>query len=470
MYHSILKTVCIIFISFAARPLSGQSEPVAWTTDQVQQILKNRIDVEKQGVGIVVGLVNQKGKQIISYGSVNKDSVASKPDGETVFEIGSATKVFTSLLLADMVGRGEVALSDPVSKFLPKTVKMPSRNGREITLLDLATHTSALPRMPTNFAPADSQNPYADYTVDNMYAFLSGCKLTSNIGEKYEYSNLGAGLLGHVLALRAGTDFETLVATRICKPLGMTSTSITLTPDMKKRLAVGHDETLSQVKNWDLNTLAGAGAIRSTANDMVRFVEANMGKTKTNLYASMKVQHATRAEAGDPNKSIGLGWHKLASPSSEVVWHNGQTGGYHSFVGFDKKRGVGVVVLANAALDIDDIGKHLLDSEYALQKISPKKERKTIQVDSKILDSYVGEYELIPTFVISITKEENRLMLQATGQPKFEIFAESEEKFFLKVVDAQITFVRGAKGLVTELILHQGGANQHAKKRLSKKP
>ncbi len=470
MYHPILKAVCVVLVSFATQSLLAQPEPVAWTTDQVQQILKKRIEIEKQGVGIVVGLVGADGNQVIGYGSLNKNDLANKPNGNTVFEIGSATKVFTSLLLADLVAKGEVALDDPVSKYLPKIVKMPSRDGREITLLDLATHTSALPRMPTNFSPSDSQNPYADYTVDNMYAFLSGYKLTRNIGEKYEYSNLGAGLLGHVLALRAGTDFESLVATRICKPLGMTSTSITLTPDMKKRLALGHDESLSEVKNWDLNTLAGAGAIRSTVSDMLRFVEANMGKTKTDLLAAMNMQHTTRAEAGVPNMSICLGWHKLASFGEEVVWHNGQTGGYHSFVGFDKKRGVGVVVLANAALDIDDIGRHLLDSRYPLQKISPKKERKSIQVDSKVLDNYVGEYELIPTFVISITKEENRLMLQATGQPKFEIFAESEEKFFLKVVDAQITFVRGAEGLVTELILHQGGANQHAKKRLNSKP
>ncbi len=469
MNHSILKVVSILLASFATSTVSAQSEPVAWTTDQVQKILKKRIDIEKQGMGIVVGLVEADGNQFMGYGSLNKNDQTNKPDGDTVFEIGSATKVFTSLLLADMVCRGEVALGDPVSKYLPKTVKMPSREGREITLLDLATHTSALPRLPTNFSPTDNQNPYADYTVDNMYAFLSGCKLTRNIGEKYEYSNLGAGLLGHVLALRAGTDFESLVATRICKPLGMTSTSIALTPDMKKRLALGHDQSLSEVKNWDLNTLAGAGAIRSTVKDMLRFVEANMGKTKTDLLDAMNLQQATRAEAGAPNMSIALGWHKIPSFGEEVVWHNGQTGGYHSFIGFDKKRGVGVVVLANAALDIDDIGRHLLDRRYPLNTVSAKKERKTIQVDSKVLDSYVGEYELLPTFVISITKEENRLMLQATGQPKFEIFAETEAKFFLKVVDAQVTFVRGAKGLVTELILHQGGANQPAKKRFRAK-
>ena len=299
-----------------------------------------------------------------------------------------------------------------------------------------------------------------------MYTFLSECALTRNIGEKYEYSNLGAGLLGHVLAFRARSDYETLVATRICKPLGMTSTSIALTADMRKRLTQGHDENLVETKNWDLPTLAGAGAIRSTVNDMVKFVEANMGKTKSLLDGAMTKQRATRSSAGSPELSIALGWHKLASFGEEVIWHNGATGGYHSFIGFDKKRGVGVVVLSNSTLDIDDIGRHLIDRRYPLKKIQSKTERKVVKIDSAILDIYVGEYELIPTFVISITKEGDRMMLQATGQQKVEIYPESEKEFFLKVVDAQITFVKDGKGEVKELILHQGGANQIGKKRM----
>jgi len=443
----------------------AQPEPVQWTSEQIQAILKKQIETDKQGVGIVVGFVNAKGNQLVSYGSLRKGEPSNKPDGNTVFEIGSASKVFTSLLLADMVNRGEVALEDPASKYLPKTVTMPTRKGREITLLDLATHTSALPRMPDNLEPADAQNPYADYTIESMYKFLSKCKLTSDIGSKYEYSNLGTGLLGHVLALSAGSDFETLLSTRITKPMKMDSTSIAFSPDMLKRLATGHDETLSEVKNWDIPTLAGAGAIRSTAKDMLLFLEANIDKTKSPLADAMRMQQITRRPAGSPNMSMALGWHKLTNNYSEVIWHNGQTGGYHSFIGFDKKREVGVVVLANTATDIDDIGLHLLDTRNSLKSITPKKEPVSVEVDSKILVSYVGDYELAPTFVISITKEKDRLMLQATKQPKFEIFAESEEKFFLKVVDAQVTFVKDNKGSVTQLILHQNGLNQPAKKR-----
>jgi CubicO group peptidase (beta-lactamase class C family) len=331
---------------------------------------------------------------------------------------------------------------------------MPSRDGRAITLLDLATHTSALPRMPDNLRPADGLNPYADYTVPQMYAALSNCKLTREIGKKYEYSNLGMGLLGHILANRAGTDYETLVAERITKPLGMNDTAITLTTNLRKRLAAGHGEALEEVKNWDLPTLAGAGALRSTIGDMIKFVEASMGKIESTLSSAIRMQTETRFPAGSPNLSIALAWHKSAINGGEIVWHNGQTGGYHSFIGFDKKRGVGVVVLANTAADIDDIGLHLLNREIPLKKLDAKKDRTAMKLDPKI-----------PTFVIAITKQDDHLMLQATGQPKFELFAESEKEFFLKVVDAQITFVKDGAGKVTELVLHQGGAHQKAKKR-----
>jgi serine-type D-Ala-D-Ala carboxypeptidase/endopeptidase len=468
----LIRTIYIAtaILSLVTSSLYAQRDAVPWTQDDVQKILKQRIDIEKQGVGVVVGIVDSNGKQVVAYGSLRKsgsltkpDGNTNKPDGNTVFEIGSVTKVFTSLLLADMVVRGEVALGDRAAKHLPKTVKMPTRDGREITLLDLATHKSSLPRIPTNLSPKDGMNPYADYSVEQMYAFLSECKLAQNIGESVEYSNLGAGLLGHLLSLRADSNYETLIASRILKPLEMASTSIALTPDMQSRLAPGHDDAGNEVKNWDIPTLAGAGALRSTANDMLRFVEANMGTVKSALTDAMTEQQLTRSKVDSPNLSIALGWFKLAEFGNEVVWHNGQTGGYHSFVGFDKKKGVGVVVLSNSAIDIDDIGRHLIDRRFPLKK--PKKNRNEISLDSTVLESYLGDYELAPTFVISITREGKQLMLQATGQPKNAIFAEAEGKFFLKVVDAQISFIKDENGTVTQLILHQGGANQPAKKR-----
>src|SRR5437016_11097706 len=140
-----------------------------------------------------------------------------------------------------MVDHGEVRLDDPVAKYLPSSVRVPSRNGRQITLLDLVTQSSGLPRMPSNFTPRDSMNPYADYSVQQLYAFLSSYQLTRDIGATYEYSNLGVGLLGHALALKAGTSYEQLVTRRVLIPLQMKETAITLTPALRARLALGHD-------------------------------------------------------------------------------------------------------------------------------------------------------------------------------------------------------------------------------------
>src|SRR5262249_20674414 len=157
--------------------------------------------------------------------------------------------------LSDMVERGDLALNDPIAKYLPAEVKVPERGGRAITLQDLSTHTSGLPRMPTNFTPKDAGNPYADYSVEQMYQFLSGYTLTRDIGAQYEYSNLGGGLLGHVLTRRTGTDYEALVGSRITTPLNMSNTRITLSPELRTRLATGHNERLVPVSNWDLPTL-----------------------------------------------------------------------------------------------------------------------------------------------------------------------------------------------------------------------
>ncbi len=178
-----------------------QTEPPGISDSEIHKILVDRIDIEKQAVGIVVGIVSPQGRRIVAYGSLDQGD--PRPlNGDTVFEIGSTTKVFTSLVLMDMVQRGEVSLDDPASKYLPPTVHVPERGGRKITLRDLSTQTSGLPRMPGNFHPKDPGNPYADYTAVQLYEFLSGYTLTRDIGATYEYSNVGVGLLGHVLARR----------------------------------------------------------------------------------------------------------------------------------------------------------------------------------------------------------------------------------------------------------------------------
>ena len=464
MKRTINRAVIVaLLISLILLPARVTRAQAGITDDEIRAILRERIDVAKKSVGIVVGLVDDKGVRIISYGKPNKTGDKAV-NGDSVFEIGSVSKVFTATLLADMVERGEVSLSDPISKYLPRTVKTPTRNGKEITLLDLSTQTSGLPRLPGNFTPRDVQNPYADYSVEQLYAFLSSYTLTRDIGSKYEYSNLGVGLLGHILALRAGKDYETLVRMRIFQPLKMNNSGIKLTPEMQAHLAGGHNPALLPVPNWDLPTLAGAGALRSTVNDMLKFVAANLGLNKSPLLVAMQMTHQSRHDTGTPDLEIGLNWHILKKFETPIVWHNGGTGGYHSFIGFDPKAGKGVVVLSNSTNDVDDIGRHLLVSQYPLAKFAAPKERTAIKLDPKILDAYVGEYQVVPGFGLTVTHEGDQLFAQATGQNRFELFAETETNFFLKVVDAQITFVKDDKGQVTSLVLHQNGVNQPAKK------
>ena len=464
MTRSVLLSL-LLLVMFMTRVSFAQSSPTQTlpSDSEIRNLLVERIDKYHQSVGIVVGLVDPTGRRTISYGKFGASDIRVV-DADTVFEIGSVTKVFTSLLLADMVERREVSLADPVAKYLPAGVKMPERNGRQITLEDLATHTSGLPRLPSNLHPQDAANPYADYSVEQLYQFLSGYQLTRDIGSGYEYSNLGGGLLGHVLARRAGIDYEKLVRTRICDPLGMRSTVITLSNEMKSRFAVGHDATMQRVAYWDLPTLAGAGALRSTANDLVTFVAANLGYVKSPLAPAIAAMLTVRRPTGSPGLDIGLGWHILTRDGHEIVWHNGGTGGFRSFIAFERKTGTGVVVLSNAETlaGVDDIGQHLLNSNAPLWQ--PPKEHKQVAVDPKIFDGYVGQYQLAPEFVLTITREGTQFFVQATGQPKLEIFPESERDYFLKAVDAQISFETDGQGRATTLVLHQNGMNKPARR------
>ena len=555
---------CVLSILALAAMVPGapaRADAAPPIPDDVKANVKARVE-SGLAPGIVVGLVVPGGESYFSYGVM----AAGKPetvDADTIFEIGSMTKAFTGTLLADMVRRGEVKLDDPVKTYLPDTVKVPHDGAREITLLDLATHRSGLPRIPSNFQPADPNDPYVDYTAGKLYAYLAEATLVHPIGSTYDYSNLGMGLLGHALARAAKSDYETLVRDRIAKPLKMTVTSTVDDPALAKRRAQGHlveGVAPSPARAWSwqpTSVLVGAGGLRSTAREMVRFVGANAGLVDSPLSAAMQDAQKERADAGSPKMGIGLAWHIRKSGDRTLVWHNGGTGGFHSFVGFDPKTKTGVVVLCNSTENIDDIGIHVLDPQSPLKEaekavvvpeaklarldgrydlggaaidvthegtqlyaqltgqqrypVFPKsetvffykvvpaeleftvgadgavdqltlhqggrdipakraaaaaapKERKEVPVDAKILADYVGRYEFAPGAVLDVALKEGHLACQLADQPRFDVFAESDTRFFYKVVDAQLTFVRNAAGKVDSVVLHQGGIDQTAKR------
>jgi CubicO group peptidase (beta-lactamase class C family) len=356
----------VLLLSLASRAEQTPSASATLPPDaEVLATIKQRVD-DKRSAGIVVGLLDAAGTtRVVAYG----DPGPGQPplDGDTVFEIGSISKVFTATALASLVLDGTVSLDDPVQKFLPARVTMPARNGKAITLGHLSSQNSGLPRMPSNFAPKDQNNPYADYTVDQMYAFLSGYQLPRDPGEQFEYSNLGVGLLGHVLSLVTRTPYEQLERERIWAPLGMTHTAITFTPWMTQHLALGHDAQGRVVANWDLPTLAGAGAIRSTTKDMLLFAAANLHPERGPLGPAVALAQRERASAGNPNTGIGLNWIIRKAATAPIVWHNGGTAGYRTFLGLVPSKHMAVVVLTNSGgAGADDIGFHFLDSTIPL--------------------------------------------------------------------------------------------------------
>lgn len=450
-----------MFVLLIGLPASATAQHFP-SDGEIESVIRTRIE-EGRAVGMVIGVMEADGStRIVSFGEAGP---GAKPLGpQSVFEIGSISKVFTGTMLADMVARGEVSLTDAVESYLPDGVSVPTRGGREITLRDLSTHHSALPRLPGNMSPADASNPYADYTFDQMYEFLSEHELRRDIGAEFEYSNLAVGLLGHALARAAHTDYEGLVRQRIFGPLGMDMSAITLSSETEAWMVAGHDAQGSVTPLWDLPSMAGAGGIRSNMEDMLVFLAANIGAPESRLERSMRASHEVREPIAE-GMEIGLNWITRNVGADRIVWHNGGTGGFRSFIGFDPESRVGAVVLTNSGHGADDIGFYLINSDLPLAPapVQPAK-RVEIVIDEAVLARYVGVYELAPQFSITVTRQAGSLFLQATGQPIFPAFAESETDFFLEVVDAQITFTKDDSGVVSGLILHQGGASQPARK------
>ena len=424
-------------------------------TQDTEAIIRERVDANETP-GIVVAVYENGKTQFYSFGYAD---VASKrpPGPKTLFEIGSITKTFTTTSLALLAEEGKLSLSDPVQKFLPDSVKAPERDGKSITLVDLATARSGLPRMPSNMKPADEENPSIDYDVQKMFAFLSGYTLTREIGSQYEYSNFGMGLLGVVIARIEHKSYSEVITTKILKPLQMKNTYLN-TPERKdKDVATGYSGKKA-AKHWtwtDQSSIQGAGGLLSNADDMVNYLVANLEPQNNPLGRAMTASHQPRNDAGRETMKIGLGWHIR----NNIVWHNGGTGGFRTFAGFDPKKHKAVVVLTNSTMGADDLGFHLLDASIPLKKI-----RKTVAIDQHVLEVYPGTYQITPAFGIDVTLEKDQLFIQATGQSKAEAYPESDTKFFLKVVDAQIEFVRNEKGDVEKLILYQNGQALSGKK------
>ncbi len=421
-------------------------------TSLLQQALNKQIIEDKLANGAVV-VTYENGKVTPYHTGIAQKGSDAAVDANALFEIGSITKAFTGVLLADMVTKGEVKLDDPVQKYLPKSVTMPTSDGKQITLQDLANHRSGLPRLPTNIEFTDVNNPYATYTVDKMYQFLSSYKLPRAIGAEAEYSNLGTGLLGHVLGLAAGKPYAELVQQRILKPLGMTQSFIHV-PKTYLR-ATPHGADGNPVSHWDIPVLGSAGAINATIGDMAKFLQANLNPQGP-LKAAIELSHQVTNTMGQ--SEIGLGW----IVTKNYIWHNGGTGGFRTFLGFDKANQKGIVLMANTSFSLDEIGHAYLQDK--LPKLVAELTKETFKVSAADLGKLNGQYQLMPGFVLTVTNDGEQLLIQATGQQNVPVYPKSKTRFFYKVVQAEVEFELGDDGKAIAVTLFQAGQQMKGSK------
>jgi D-alanyl-D-alanine-carboxypeptidase/D-alanyl-D-alanine-endopeptidase len=328
--------------------------------DSIKAILKDAVK-QKRAKGIIVGIIDANGRKFFSEGIAN-DNNSAAPDQNTIFEIGSITKIFTSLVLADMSLKHELNLTDPISKFLPKAVKTPVTNGHEISLLSLSTHRSTFPRFPYNVDPKDLDKPYVDYTVKQLYQYISDYKPDMDIDSRWRYSNTAYGLLGSILTQVAKEkNYEALIINEICKPLSMSNTVIMLTPQLKLKAASGHSEYGAPVNFIDLGAIEAGGALRSDANDLLTFAAANLDFIQSDLSPAMELTHAKQAKKDGNNGYVTLCWTLWDDYGKYILFKDGGTPGFRTFIGIDKKNKFGVVVLSNTDNGVTDIGTHIID-------------------------------------------------------------------------------------------------------------
>ncbi len=438
-----MKRACLgIAVAFLLGAATAAAAPAATATpDEIRHILQARVAAQPQ-TGIILGVIDNGKVDVYKAGSSGTPRAL---DEHTLFEIGSVTKTFTTTVLAELVLQGKVHLDDPVVRYLPEKASVPAKDGKQITLLTLATQHSGLPRVPADLN-ATSDNPYEDYTPEKLLAYLRSYNLTRDPGAEFEYSNLGMGLLGFALSREQHAGYEAMIRDRVWRPLGMNESAITLNAAERSRFAQGHDDTGAAVHSWEFtDALAGCGAIRSDMNDMLKYLRAAMGEGplgKTLLFAE-------QPRSTFEGHHIGLAW--WINDLSHFVDHGGDTAGYHAVVLMSGDRRTGVVMLSNGP-QVADIAAHVLNTAYALAP-----QPRPVSLGDAMLDQYAGKYvNTAYGMEYSVKRSGSALSAQLAGQQSAGIYPSRADHFYYKIVPAYLEFVRQA-GNVVGVILTQNG-------------
>jgi D-alanyl-D-alanine-carboxypeptidase/D-alanyl-D-alanine-endopeptidase len=389
------------------------------------------------GTGIAVGIIDHGVRKIYVAGS---DGHGRPVDQHTLFEIGSVTKTFTATTLAEMALSHSVRLNDPIDKYLPDGIRAPTKDGRPITLLNLAEQRSGLPRLPSNIDAADLDDPYSNYTVGDMYAFLKSYQVSRDPGAAYAYSNYGIGLLGQLLANRAGMAYCGLVRKTVLDPLGMNATAFAVpsVPD-PTLLAVGHDLGGTEVPTWHFQSILPAGGIVSNLDDMLKYLRCNMGEGP--LARACLFAQQPRA-AGEPRHQIGLVWN--VSSATGVISHGGDTFGFHAYVAMARDRQSGVVVLSNGPA-VSDIAANVLAPDYPIAACPS-----SVPASKTDPASYVGVYcnqSGGVTFTVE-TATSDALSIALVPQPALLYKRTDADTYYAASVEATFKFSRADEKIV----------------------
>lgn len=399
----------------------------AMTDAELQAIVGKRLHGDITGACFAVAVIDKTVSR--AYVCADGKDAGGRIDAKTAFEIGSVTKPMMAAVLAGLIREGKASLDDPLSAYLPKDSVVPMFEGKPILLRHIVTHTSGLPAIPAGI-DYDPQNPYSKLDEAALLKALSTTPLAQAPGAKFEYSNFAAMLLSYAVARRAGSDFETLLDTRVFAPLGMESSYINRKPDAVKA-AVGHTLDTKVTPAWTFQTdVAGVGGVRSTLDDMVRYVQGQFGGAPKPLDADFRLTHAP--VANDAKAPIAMHWMLAPLNGRTFLAHEGGTGGFSSFVAFDPGRSFGVVILSDTALHekggLGSLGLHLLDPKVPLGKPDTGEQaaKPTLRLSADELNAYVGEYPLMPKFALTVRAEAGTLTAQATGQGAFPPRCHSE--------------------------------------------
>lgn len=396
--------------------------------------------------GAVVGVLEDGKTDVYSFGHTKPGGPA--PDGDTLYEIGSVTKTMTAILLAQLSQGGDHALEASVASLLPGAV-LPAYEGREITVLDLLTHHSGLPTAPKELANQPG-TAYHDYGPDKLLASLAEYKLERAPGTQYEYSNWAFATAGHLLSERTGTPYRRLLATQLFAPLEMKNSAVELDADQLPRLAPPFDADGNPAHSWEPLVYDAAGAVRSSARDMLHYVQAQIEPPATPLGRAIEATAVPRRPTDDPDERVGLGWH--VDPATGTVWHNGQTDGYHSYVAFRRAERTGVVMLTNSSsFYTERLGRAVLPflagEQHALSPLPP-------DLPLAAAGAYTGRYRFEDGFIVEVRSEDAHARISFDGGQRFlTLRNRGDDKFYLRVAPIRFTFHREA-GQVTSFTLH----------------